>query len=75
MDTWLADKIDFVPNSMIVRSPAGYAHSPLTAVRFRAAHRASVALTTEIPLDTQRADGAILSGNGRYVAARVIGAM
>ena len=32
-------------------------------------------LVAGIPLNTQRADGAILSGNGRYVAARVIGAL
>lgn len=74
-ETWLAHKIDFVPDCMIVRSSTGYACSPLTAVRFHAARRGAVSLTTGIPLNTQRADGAILSGNGRYVAARVIGAL
>lgn len=74
-DTWLADNIDFVPDCMIVRSPAGYACSPLTTVRFHASRRTAAALTTGVPLHAQRADGAILSGNGRYAAARVIGAM
>jgi len=74
-NTWLTHKIDFVPDCMIVRSSAGYACSPLTAVRFHASHPAAVAFTTGISLNTQRADGAILSGNGRYVAARVTGAM
>ncbi|MEE7448429.1 hypothetical protein MRF4_11680 [Methylobacterium radiotolerans] len=74
-DTWLANTINFVPDCMIVRSPGGYACSPLTAVRFPASHRAGVALTTDIPLNAERADGAILSGNGRYVAARVVGAL
>ncbi|MGN8096553.1 hypothetical protein [Methylobacterium sp. 22177] len=74
-DTWLVNKIDFVPDCMILRSPAGYACSSLSAVRFQASRQAAVALTTAIPLNAHRADGAILSGNGRYAAARVIGAM
>ncbi|MGU3408418.1 hypothetical protein [Methylobacterium brachiatum] len=73
--TWLAYEIDFVPDCIIVRSPAGYACSPLTAVRFHGPGRAAAELTTDIPLNMQCADGVILSGNGRYVAARVIGAM
>ncbi|KQS79838.1 hypothetical protein ASG32_24580 [Methylobacterium sp. Leaf361] len=60
---------------MIVRSPAGYACSSLSAVRFQASRQAAVALTTAITLNAHCADGAILSGNGRYVAARVIEAM
>ncbi|XYD08915.1 hypothetical protein R1A27_28930 [Methylobacterium sp. NMS12] len=74
-EIWLVPKIDFVPDCMIVRSSTGYACSPLTAVRFHAARRGAMALTTGNPLNTERVDGAILSGNGRYVAARVIGAM
>jgi hypothetical protein len=75
VNTWLARKIDFVPDCIIMRSPAGYACSPLTGVRFHASRGAAVALTTGILLHAQRFDGAILSGNGRYVATRVIGAM
>ncbi|MET3411173.1 hypothetical protein [Methylobacterium sp. 1030] len=75
VDTWLAHRVDFVPDCVIVRSPDGYAYSDITSVRLNDPHRAVMTLVADIPLNTQRADGAILSGNGRYVAARVIGAL
>jgi hypothetical protein len=75
VDTWLAHRVDFVPDCVIVRSPDGYAYSDITSVRFNDPHTAIMTLVAGMPLSAQRADGAILSGNGRYVAARVIGAM
>lgn len=74
-DVWIARNIDFVPDCMIVRSPAGFTWGPITSVRFHAPHRAVMTLTTGAPLNTPSVNGAILSGHGQYTAAHVIGAV
>ncbi|WP_331298611.1 hypothetical protein [Methylobacterium oryzae] len=74
-DIWVVNGLDFVPDCVIVRLLNGYACSSIESVRFHAARRATITLTTSVPMSDQSVSRVILSGNGRYVAARVIGAM
>ena len=74
-DIWLARKLNFVPDCLIVRSLTGYTCSSILSVRFHTPYKAVMTLTTSGPPDLQSVNGAILSGHGQYAAARIIGAM